>query len=434
MTRSVRATAVSLLVVGWLCAPAHAQDEAGGISIEGRPSNAAVIVGAATNMYPYAYEEGGRLQGFAVDIFDAVAREMGIKASRLPINNNNAGTMLMAGRIDLILFWAETPERQKEMSLSTPLLTLQTVVVVRADEQRIRTAADLEGRVIATGSRGTVASTYVRDHVKGATEVFATHPEEILMQVSSGLADAAVLSRLTAAARIDRLGLKNLRILDEGIEGYDVRYGFMVRRGDDRLLARLNEGITLIHRDGSYARIYDAWFGRHEPRRFTREQVVAYVAAALALGLVILLIPVLRQRRLSGRLVEQARELSAERTLQAMLFDTHPAAVLVLEADAPGAPARLVSANRAAASLYGIDSAVSAGCTLAGLGLRSEIQACLAEIEARWPDDDSTVVLTQSLLDSRRTLETTLRPLSTGEHRRRLCVVSVENPRRPTPF
>jgi ABC-type amino acid transport substrate-binding protein len=423
------AAGVSLLAGLASGIPARGQNEAEGISIEGRPPNAVILVGAANNMYPYSYEEDGRLQGFAVDIFDAVARETGIKASRLPINNRDAGQMLVAGRIDMILFWSETPERQKEMMMSTPLLTLQTVVVVRTDERRIRTLADLDGRILATGSPGTVASTYVRDHVKGATEVYSTHPEEILVQVSSGLADAGVLSRLTAATRIERLGLRNLRILEESVEGYDVRYGFMVRRGDARLLARLNEGITLAHRDGTYARIYSTWFGRHEPRRFSHVQVIAAVATAVALSLLALIVARISRRRLLRRLADQDGELAAERALRGLVFDTHPSAALVLESDGPEKPVRLVSCNRAAARLFRLDPEIATGRALADLVLPSEVAEFLAEVTRRWPAEGGTATLEHRLMDSRRKLTSTLHPLATKpEGGRRLGVLSTEAP------
>lgn len=425
---------IARTVVGLLAALAcgsgislRAQDEVGEVSIEGRPPNAAIVVGAANNMYPYSYEEDGRLLGFAVDLFEAVSREMGIKASRLPINNREAGEMLKVGRIDAILFLSETPERQKEMTMSTPLLTLQTVVVVRADEKRIRTLADLDGRIIATGSPGTVASTYVRDRVKGATEVYSTNPEEVLIQVSSGLADAGVLSRFTAAARIERLGLKNLRILDEGVEGYDVRYGFMVRRGDVRLLARLNEGITITHRDGTYARIYSTWFGRHEPRRLSRTQLIAPVATAGVLGLLALSVALVRHRRLSRRLATQESELATERALRSLVFDTHPSAALVLESDQAGKGLRLVSLNRAAARLFRLDPEVATGSALADLALPAEVADFFAEVSRRWPAEGGTAALEHRLADSRRRLATTLHPLASAPgDRRRLCVMATE--------
>ena len=405
----------------------HAADETGGSPIEARPPSAVIIVGAANNMFPYSYEEDGKLQGFAVDIFDAVASEISLKASRLPINNRDAGDMLTSGRIDMILFWSDTPERQRTMVFSTPLLTLQTIVVVRKDDPRIRSLADLAGRVIATGSPGTVASNYVRHEVPGATEVFSTHPEDILTQVATGQVDAGVLSRLTAAARIERLGLTNLEILDEGIEDYDVRYGFMVRRGDDRLLARLNEGITLIHRNGEFDRIYDRWFGRHEPRRFTGEQVARYVATALALGLAVVSIALVRQRRLSRHIATQRSELLAERSLHSALFENHPMATLVLETDAAPSAARVLSINREAARLFGLDPADIAGRPVASLSLSPEIERCFAEIAERWPAGSEPVVLEHQLRDSRTELETTLAPLAAGPAGgRRLCVLTTD--------
>jgi len=422
-----------VLALGVLGFTARAQDEIPDASIEGRPANAVVLVGAGNNMYPYAYEEGGQLRGFAVDIFDAVATEMGIRASRLPINSRNAGEALEQGRIDVILFWADTPARRAKMAVSTPLLTLQLAVIVRADDPRITHPADLAGRVIATGASGTVASTFVRERLPTAKEVHSDDPEELLRQVSSGLADAGLLSRLTAMARIERMGLRNLRVLETGIDSHDVRYCFMVRRGDDRLLARLNEGITLIHRNGTYAKIYDSWFGRLEPRRFSREQVVAYVAAALALGLVVVSVALVRQRRLSRRIAAQGSELLAERSLHGVLFEHHPLAAWVLESDGRDRPPRLISLNPAAARLCGLTPAGATGRLLPELPLPQDIARLFAEVATRWPEDGQPARFVHPGSGADRTLEATLQPLADGPAgRRRLCVLAAGGPRRDT--
>ena len=107
---------------------------------------------------------------------------------------------------------------------------------------------------------------------------------------------------MTALSIIERDGLKRLVRLDESIEGFDVRHALAVHRGDAQLLARLNEGLAILRQSGEFDRIHRKWFGRFGGASFTREEVVNYVAIALALGCLVAIWALWRQRVLLRRI------------------------------------------------------------------------------------------------------------------------------------
>jgi light-regulated signal transduction histidine kinase (bacteriophytochrome) len=124
---------------------------------------------------------------------------------------------------------------------------------------------------------------------------------------------------LTALSIIERDALRNTGSLAESIEGYDIRHCLAVHKGDAQLLARLNEGLAVLNRTGEYDRIHRKWFGRFDGKLFTREQVVTYVAAALALSCLVAIWGLWRQRvlrrnieQLNADLERRVRERTAE--------------------------------------------------------------------------------------------------------------------------
>ena len=83
-------------------------------------------------------------------------------------------------------------------------------------------------------------------------------------------------------------------------------------KADATLLARLNEGLALLHRTGEFDEIYRRWFGRLDSPLVTRQDVINYGIALLAAGFVAALIAYLRLRALNRRIALQAAELARQ--------------------------------------------------------------------------------------------------------------------------
>ncbi len=392
-----------------------------------RDSNETIVIGVSESFFPYQYRDtDGQLKGFAIDVTDAVARVMDLRIRQLGVKNTEMTDALRSGRIDAIEFWGETTVRRAFADFSVPIARFETVVVVRRDEQRIHRVDDLKGRRVAVGQRGTVGERYLLEKQPEAIPVYTETSEEYLRMLDAGKCDAAVMSRITAFSMIDRFKLKNLRVLDDKVQGYDVRYCFTVRKGDSLLLARLNEGLAILHRTGRFDEIYHQWFGRFESRTFTPVQVVSYVAVALALACVAVSWGFLRQRTLSRRIARQAAELVEQRSLLAALYDNHPLATVVLEIPAEGSPL-LVSLNSEAGRLFGLDPAAPPGCRLKDLPVSADLRAYFGEVITRWRATSRPGQWETRLPTTQQLLETTLVPLGAGASgAHRLCVLSAD--------
>jgi len=390
-----------------------------------------LVVGVSREVSLYSEYRDGLPTGFAVDVLDAVAAEMQLRIRRVPLGLHEIPDALQSGRIDMVQFWAETPERQKIADFSVPVLLLKLTVAVRSDETRIRTLDDLNDKVIATGSIGSVASEFAKQRFPGARIINTGTPDEVLASLARGECDAAVAARLSVLWGIKHLELTNVKALDLPIDGYDVRHCMAVRKGDAVLLGRLNEGLSIIRGDGRYAEIYHRWFGAYEPRRFSQEEVTLFVAGALGLGMAAAIFAFLRQRRLTRRIASQASELLGQRSLHAALFDNHPLSTCVLEAAPDGGAPRVLSLNRVAGQLCGVDPVAATGRALDTLSLSAELRGYFDEVIARWPASGETAQVEIRLRDSRTVLETTLVALAPGScGSARMCVLSADVTRR----
>lgn len=384
-----------------------------------------IKIGSQEAYHPYSFVDSDLvLKGFAIDLFNAVAREMKLKVEWQALHNTELSEALMSERVDVIPFWGETKARRALVDFSVPILRWETVVVVRKDEKEIRSANDLKGRRVAVGQKGTIGELYLIERQPEAVRLYASANEEQLRLLAAGGCDAVVMSRLTAVIVIDRFKLKNLKIL-EGVPGYDVRYCLSVRKSDANLLARFKEGLSVIQRTGEYDDIYQKWFARFSDKAVTPLQIVSYVAVALALIAAGALWGILRQRTLLSRIAKQAAELSEQRSLLAALYDKHPLATVVLDIPAQGA-ATLVSLNQEAALLFALEPSAAVGHPLDELNLTKEMRVHLDEAVCRQRVSNQPARWETRLLVSQRVLEVTTMPLGTNKETTRLCVLSAD--------
>jgi len=313
-----------------------------------------VVVGVYTSSYPYSFRESpdGKLQGFAVELLDALARVMNFRIRREVPVGEDLQSRFRAGDYDMLQMLSESKGREEWADYSVPVLYTQNVPFVRLSKHTPRKFEDIEGGLFAVAGRGSVSDLFLRARAPGLRIIYPDSPAQALQLVDSGKADATMVSRLTAVSLVDKLHLHNITELRDPSTYIEQRHSFAVHKGDTALLARLNEGLAILQRSGEYEQIYRKWLGRYEPAKFSRVQVISYAAAALAVALVLAVWAWLRQRSLRGRLAAQAGDLAEQGELVSALYENVPLAMFVFDLAPEGA--RLRSLNRRACEFLGV--------------------------------------------------------------------------------
>ena len=383
-----------------------------------------LAVGATADSFPYSYtDEIGRAQGFAVDLLDATARVMNLRLRRVVVPGKIADDRFRQGDFDVMQSYSQAPDRDRYADFSVPYLTLQGTIFVQKRGSPIRGLADFDGRDFVIVGAGSVGETFFRDQNLHARLVHVGSSEEALALLEAGRCAGVFVSRLTALSVIERTGLKNVTMFGGPIADYDIRRCFAVHKGDAQLLARLNEGLAILHRTGEFDRIYRRWFGRFDAPLFSREQVVNYTAAMLGVAFLGALWGLLRQRALRHRIAGQAAQLAEKEALLQALYDNIPMAMCVLEAAPDGT--RVLALNRQAATHCGLAARNAIGCRLADLDIEREWADHLAELLRRWPAVGGLFREERRLAAARKHVVFTLVPLAPGAAgHARLCVLA----------
>ena len=284
-----------------------------------KPAPLPLVTGAVSDSFPLSYPgPQGRAEGFSVDLLDAVARVMNFKIERVLAPATEIHARFEAGEFDLLQAYSPGPGRERFADFSVPYMDLQGAVFVRNGGARFRKIADLANASVLIVGHGSIGEKFFADHqIVPKNVTYISSVREALRLIAEGRHDAVFSSRLTALSLIELDRLENVRTLGDPFDGYDVQHCFAVHKGDARLLARLNEGLAILHRTGEFDEIYRKWYGRFDSPVFTREQVVTYVAIALALASLLTLWGLLRQRALRHRLAAQTGLLTRQEAILA---------------------------------------------------------------------------------------------------------------------
>ena len=271
------------------------------------PQGAPLLVGAATDHYPYSYLDANKtLTGFAVDLFDEVARVGGLHIQRITGTSADLNRRFFAGEFPVAQVYTYSPGHEGPTGFSAPYLTLKGALFVRRSAARIESLMDLAGKSVIVG-RGSAGEEFLKRSGLAVTLVPVDSADASLELLAQGRYDAALTSRLTGMAIVARSGYRDL--LPTGPPIDDLTVSLCFASHDVDRLVQINEGLAILYRTGDYERIYRRWFARYEPTSFTPQEVAHYATGVffvVALGAVWVS---WHQRRLSHRVADQARAL-----------------------------------------------------------------------------------------------------------------------------
>jgi polar amino acid transport system substrate-binding protein len=204
---------------------------------------------------PYVFEDEqqpGKLKGFEVEIADALAQKLGVRAKFMQNDWSNLVPALERGDFDVILNGLEeTPERRQRIRLSTPYYTYGETLTVRAGS-KLTKLADLAGKRV-----GTLNQTVANDILKASPVevVLYEGQQEPYMDLAEGRTDAVLLDHVIA----DRYGcvLPELRCLPEDVaRGH---YVLGIGKAAPALEDAINQALRALQQSGELERILARW-------------------------------------------------------------------------------------------------------------------------------------------------------------------------------
>ncbi|ADV65744.1 ABC transporter substrate-binding protein [Deinococcus maricopensis] len=208
------------------------------------------------NYTPFNYYKGKTLTGFEVELGNAIAKQLGVKAQWTTNVFESLLIGLQQNKYDLVIAsHGITPERQAAVDFSAPHYCSGGILVSKPGGPR--TVADLKGKIVTMGVNTSYLQYVQRLPGIRAVKTFPTTNDQ-LNAVLAGRADTMVLDRFNAIDASKALPGK----LQLGDVIFPERIGMAMSKRNTQLVSAVNAALAAVMRDGTYAKLSTAYFGQ----------------------------------------------------------------------------------------------------------------------------------------------------------------------------
>lgn len=261
----------------------------------------------------------GEADGYNVDLINALAKTMGLTVKIELGPWDEVRKQLQQGNIDLLIGMYNTAERDKVVDFSIPTIINSYALFVRHDSP-IHNLEDTRNKKIIV-QKGDLAYDYVKEQRLTDSKSIIAKIEwtDVLVALSQGAGDVAIVSRLQGQRSIHELKLKNLKTVGPPI--LQRKYAMAVREGNSALLSQINEGLSILKTTGEYQRIHHKWFGVVNNDDQTMKKIITISLFFIAIILAVLVFGDYVARALKKKIQRQNQELKEANELFEMLAE-----------------------------------------------------------------------------------------------------------------
>ncbi len=224
-------------------------------------------VGLMGTYKPYNFiNEDQEMDGFDADIAKEVANRLGVDVEFVAQEFSGMIAGLQSEKFDVVISQMTiTDERKEQMDFSDPYITNQVKVIVKEDNDSIKSVEDFKGKNIGVGL-GTNDETYLRTELMPEVGDFTimTYDDVVttLKDLDTGRIDATINNIYAITPVVEQNGFK-IKAVGEPIKSDQA--GIATRKGNEELIEELNSILAEMKEDGTYNEIFVKWFGE-EPQ------------------------------------------------------------------------------------------------------------------------------------------------------------------------
>ncbi|MGF1872557.1 arginine ABC transporter substrate-binding protein [Photobacterium indicum] len=211
---------------------------------------------------PFEYvDENNQIQGFDVDLANALCKEMDAKCS---FHNQAFDSLIPAlkfKRYDAAISGIDITEaRQKQVSFTNPYYDNSAAFV--AVEGKVANQAALSGKRVGV-QNGSTHQSYLIDQMAGVTTVPYASYQDAFIDMQNGRIDSVFGDTAVVAEwfkKNDTLTYVGDQVTNQ--EYFGNGFGIAVNKKNEELVNQLNAALKTVKANGQYQEIFDKYFGK----------------------------------------------------------------------------------------------------------------------------------------------------------------------------
>ena len=217
-----------------------------------------LIVGSDCDYPPFTYLDGENAAGFEYEVLSAICEVVGLECEyHTPLKFDTLCALVATGGTVDVAVSAITidPDREDTVDFTDPYFDSNQSVTVLKDSG-FTSVDDLVGKNIAVQS-GTTGEAWAKENIDQAKITAFDEAPAALAALQAKKADAVVID-LPVAVELLEKSYDTCEIIEAVPTGE--QYGIAVSKENPGLTELLNIGLKAIQDDGTYQKIYDAYF------------------------------------------------------------------------------------------------------------------------------------------------------------------------------
>ncbi|CAM3583347.1 transporter substrate-binding domain-containing protein [Bordetella sputigena] len=219
-----------------------------------------LVTGVDATFAPHAMPKlGGGLQGFNIDLGEALAKQLGTTINIEGTEYSALIPGLNAKKYDFVLApTTATPERAKSLLFSEGYLNTDYTFLVAKSKPDITGLQDLKGKTLAV-NKGSAYESWARDNAEKygfKYDVYATNADAV-QAVQSGRADANLAGNTVSAwAAKQNPAVKTTYTIQTGLV-----WALAFRKDDQAGRDKISTALKCLKQNGTVSALAQKWFG-----------------------------------------------------------------------------------------------------------------------------------------------------------------------------
>ena len=210
----------------------------------------------------------GSVKGFDVDVATYIAKKLGVDAKNITWKEARSAyrdSFAQNGTVDMVIAtYSITADRMKKVTFGGPYYVAHQDVMVRGDDNSIKTLADIKGKKICA-VQGSVSWKNITDGTNklnqkvDAKTVPANGYDDCITKLKGHSVDVVSTDNAILAGFAAREG-SAVKVVN--IPFTDEKYGVGIKKGDTKSCEAINKAIASMYQDGSAQQYLKTEFGQ----------------------------------------------------------------------------------------------------------------------------------------------------------------------------
>lgn len=220
-----------------------------------------LVAGMEGNWAPWSYHDldTNEVIGYDADTARAIGEKLGVEVQIVEAPWESLFAGLDDGRYDIVINGVEvTDERSEKYDFSEPYAYIHTALVVRKDNEEIKSFDDLKGKKTVNS----IGSTYMElAESYGASAAGVSTLNDTIQNVIDGRADATLNADVSIYDYLNQQPDANIKIVATTEDASHV--AIPIRKGDETASFEkaVNAAIEKLKADGTLAELSEKYFG-----------------------------------------------------------------------------------------------------------------------------------------------------------------------------